>query len=159
MDYPTMKKLSAILFAFLVTFAAAAEGPYNETADAKAEIKQALTEAAPTRTPIILVFGANWCGDCKMLSQAMTTGASAPLLAHDFKIVKVNVGHYDQNLDLAKKYGVPLKKGIPAVAIISSKNEVLYVTREGELANARKMGDQGIYDFFKKVTTAALARK
>ena len=154
-----MKKPSAILFAFLVTFAAAAEGPYNETADAKAEIKQALTEAAPTRTPIILVFGANWCGDCKMLSKAMTTGASAPLLAHDFKIVKVNVGHFDQNLDLAKKYGVPLTKGIPAVAIISPKNEVLYVTREGELANARKMGDQGIYDFFKKVTAAALARK
>ena len=159
MDYPTMKKPSAILFAFLVTFAAAAEGPYNETADAKAEIKQALTEAAPTRTPIILVFGANWCGDCKMLSKAMTTGASAPLLAQDFKIVKVNVGHFDQNVDLAKKYGVPLTKGIPAVAIISPKNEVLYVTREGELANARKMGDQGIYDFFKKVTAAALARK
>ena len=154
-----MKKLSAILFAFLVTFAAAAEGPYNETADAKAEIKQALTEAAPTRTPIILVFGANWCGDCKMLSKAMTTGASAPLLAQDFKIVKVNVGHFDQNLDLAKKYGVPLNKGIPAVAIISSKNEVLYVTKEGELANARKMGDQGIYDFFKKVTAAAQAGK
>jgi len=154
-----MKKPSAILFAFLVTFAAAAEGPYTETADAKAEIKQALTEAAPTRTPIILVFGANWCGDCKMLSKAMTTGASAPLLAQDFKIVKVNVGHFDQNLDLAKKYGVPLNKGIPAVAIISSKNEVLYVTKEGELANARKMGDQGIYDFFKKVTAAAQAGK
>jgi len=159
MDYPTMKKPSAILFAFLVTFAAAAEGPYNETADAKAEIKQALTEAAPTRTPIILVFGANWCGDCKMLSKAMTTGASAPLLAQDFKIVRVNVGHFDQNVDLAKKYGVPLTKGIPAVAIISSKNEVLYVTKEGELANARKMGDQGVYDFFKKVTAAALAGK
>ena len=124
MEYPTMKKLSAFLFVFLVTFAAAAEGPYNETADAKAEIKQALTEAAPTRTPIILVFGANWCGDCKMLSKAMTTGASAPLLAQDFKIVRVNVGHFDQNVDLAKKYGVPLTKGIPAVAIISSKNEV-----------------------------------
>jgi protein disulfide-isomerase len=52
-----------------------------------------------------------------------------------------------------------LKKGIPAVVIISAKNEVLYVTREGELADARKMGDKGIYDFFKRVTAEALAKK
>ena len=154
-----MKNLSAIFFVFLVTFAAAADSPYNETADAKLEIKQALTEAASTKTPIIIVFGANWCGDCKMLEKAVTTGASAPLLARDFKIVKVNVGRWDKNLDLAKKYGVPLNKGIPAVAIISPKNELLYVTKEGELANARRMGDQGIYEFFKRVSAAALAKK
>jgi thioredoxin 1 len=52
-----------------------------------------------------------------------------------------------------------LEKGIPAVAIISAKNEVLYVTREGELANARKMGDSGIYEFFKRVTASVKAKK
>jgi protein disulfide-isomerase len=144
---------------FLAVAATAADNPYNETADAKFEIKQALTEAATTQTPIIIVFGANWCGDCKMLDTAMKTGASAPLLSRDFKIVKVNVGRWDKNVDLAKSYGVPLDKGIPAVAIISAKNEVLYVTREGELADARKMGDKGIYEFFKRVTAEALAKK
>lgn len=94
-----------------------------------------------------------------MLDSAMKNGASAPLLSRDFKIVKVNVGHWDKNLDVAKAYGVPLEKGIPAVAIISAKNEVLYVTREGELANARRMGDKGIYEFFKRVTAEATAKK
>jgi len=89
----------------------------------------------------------------------MKNGASAPLLARDFKIVKVNVGRFDKNVDIAKSYGVPLDKGIPAVAILSAKNEVLYATRAGELANARKMGDKGIYEFFKKVTAAATAKK
>jgi len=84
----------------------------------------------------------------------MKNGASASLLSLDFKVVKVNVGHFDKNLDVAKSYGVPLSNGIPAVAMISPKDEVLYVTREGELANARKMGDKGIYEFFKRVTTA-----
>ena len=89
----------------------------------------------------------------------MENGASAPLLSRDFKIVKVNVGHFDKNLDVAKAYGVPLQMGIPAVAIVSTNNQVVYVTREGELANARKMGDDGIYEFFKRVTTGALAKK
>ena len=139
--------------------AAAAEQPYNETANARLEIKQALTRAAATRTSVIVVFGANWCPDCRILDLAIKKAACASLLARDFQIVKVNVGHFDKNLDIAKSYGVPLAKGIPAVAILSSQNKVLYVTREGELANARDMGDTGIYEFFKRVTAAAKTKE
>jgi|ERR1700677_4465918 protein disulfide-isomerase len=146
----------ALFFPLLaVVAAAAADSPYNETADAKLDIRQALTQAAAAKTPVIVVFGANWCGDCKMLDAAITHGASAPLLSRDFKIVKVNVGHFDKNLDVAQSYGVPLKKGIPAVVIISAGNQVLYATRDGELSNAREMGDNGIYQFFKRVTASS----
>ena len=154
-----MKILHALSFVFLAVAATAADNPYNETADAKLEIRQALTQAATTKTPVIVVFGANWCGDCKMLDSAMKNGASASLLSRDFKIVKVNVGHFDKNLDVAKAYGVPLAKGIPAVVIISTENKVLYATRDGELANARKMGDNGVYEFFKRVTASSKAKK
>jgi protein disulfide-isomerase len=54
---------------------------------------------------------------------------------------------------------VPLKKGIPAVVILSNKNEVLYATREGEVADARRMGEDGVYKFFKRVTADALVKK
>ena len=47
----------------LAASATAAEAPYDEKADAKSDIKEALTQAATTKTPIIVVFGANWCGD------------------------------------------------------------------------------------------------
>lgn len=154
-----LKILPALCFVFLIVAATAADGPYNEAADAKADIKQALTQAAPTKTPIILVFGANWCPDCRALDIAMKKGASAPLLAKDFKIVKVDVGRVDKNLEVAQSYGVPLNKGIPAVAIISPSGGVLYVTKEGELSSARKMSDQGIYEFFKRVTAEATAKK
>jgi len=163
-SYPALVKLrlfnlALFLFAFLAVAATTTDNPYDEAANAKLQIKQALTEAAPTKTPIIIVFGANWCPDCRVLDAAMKTGTSAPLLAKDFKIVKVDVGHWDKNFDVAKTYGVPLDKGIPAVAIISASSEVLYVTKEGELANARKMGDQGIYEFLKRVTAEATGKK
>jgi protein disulfide-isomerase len=149
-----------ILFFTLVAFAASGlDNPYNETADAKLDIKQALTQAATDQKSVIVVFGANWCGDCKMLDAAMKTGSSAPLLAKDFQIVKINVGRWDKNLDLAKSYGVPLDKGIPAVVILSPENKVLYVTKEGEVANARKMGEDGVYEFFKRVTALAKNEK
>jgi thioredoxin 1 len=147
-----MKILCALSVVFFALAATAANGPYNEKADAKSDIQQALKEATAAKTPVIVVFGANWCGDCKMLEYSMEKGASAALMAQDFKIVKVNVGRFDKNVEVAKSYGVPLAKGIPAVAILSTNNQVIYVTKDGELANARSMGDKGIYEFFKKVT-------
>jgi protein disulfide-isomerase len=68
-------------------------------------------------------------------------------------MVKVNVGKFDRNLDIAEAYGVPLKKGIPAVAILSIDGKVIYATKTGELADARNMGDTAIYDFFVKVAS------
>ena len=147
--------LPALMFALACQ---AADPMYNETADAKAEIKQALAQANSAGVPVLVIFGANWCGDCKVLDMAIKEGASAPLVAKEFKVVKVDVGRFDHNVDIAQSYGVPLKKGIPAVVVLSPKNQVLYVTREGELADARKMGESGIYDFFRKVTPG-LTRK
>jgi thioredoxin 1 len=135
---------------------AGADTPYHDTADARADIKQALARATDTHTSVIIVFGANWCPDCRELHHAMSNGDCASLMAKDFQVVDVSVGRFNKNLDVAKSYGVPIEKGIPAVAIVSSGNKVLYVTTEGELANARDMGDTGIYDFFKHVTATAL---
>jgi thioredoxin 1 len=154
-----MKIMLTLGWMFCVIAATAADNPYNESADAKADIKAALAKAEAAKTPVVVVFGANWCGDCKMLDYAMNKGASAELFAKDFQIVKVNVGRFDKNLDVTKSYGVPLDKGIPALVILSTKNEVLYATKEGELANARKMGDKGVYDFLKKVTTSASEKR
>jgi thioredoxin 1 len=39
--------------------------------------------------------------------------------------------------------------------VLSADNKVLYATRAGELADARRMSDTGIYDFFQNVTTVA----
>lgn len=146
-----MKRLLVFLLLVVAMACHAADGPYNEAADAKAEIRQALAGAAQSGKSVIVVFGANWCGDCKVLDMAMNQGASAGLVARDFTVVKVDVGRFDRNVAVAESYGVPLKKGIPAVVILSPSNKVLYVTRAGELADAESMGDAGIHEFLKKV--------
>lgn len=135
----------------VATAATAADGPYDEKADARAEIRAALAAAQQDRLPVLVVFGANWCGDCKMLDTAFKSGASAPLMAKHFRIVKVDVGRFTRNVDLADGYGVPLKKGIPAVAVLAADGRVLYATQGGELADARKMGDAGVHAFFTQV--------
>lgn len=149
-----MRKILAATLLAVTVAAFAASQPYDESADAKAQIAATLAEARKDHVPVLVVFGANWCGDCMMLDAAFKDGASAPLIRKNFKLVKVDVARFNKNVDVADAYAVPLKSGIPAVAILSEQGKVLYATRGGELADARKMGDQGIYDFFTKVVAS-----
>ena len=143
------------LIALVSTIALSAPLPYDASADAKADIRNAIVAAKTAQVPVLVIFGANWCEDCRALDRALKSPRNRELIERKFKIVKVDVGNFDRNLDLAAAYGNPIKKGIPAAVVLSPRMEVLYATRAGELANARRMSESGIYDFFKRVTQAA----
>ena len=155
----TPKRLAALGALLAVLGARAAGLPYDEGVDAKAAIRAALVQAQRERIPVLLVFGANWCPDCRVLDAALHEGRSAALIERDFRVVKVDVGRFDRNLDVAARYGVPIREGIPAVAVVSPDRGVVYATREGELADARHMGEDGLYSFFKRISSAGKPKR
>jgi thioredoxin 1 len=124
----------------------AAEAPYDEKADARADVQHAIATAKADHKDILLVFGANWCPDCRELDKALH-GSSEALVSGRFEVVKIDVGNFNKNLDIASRYGNPIKSGIPAVVVLTPDDHIVYSTKGGELANARKMGETGIYDF------------
>lgn len=143
------------IFSFFIclSFASAVAAvnlPYDEKADAPSDVHNALERAHDSDKSVLLVFGANWCLDCRELDKAMH-GKSARQIDEKFIVVKVDVGNFDKNVELAKAYGNPIKKGIPAAVILSADNKIIYSTKAGELADARKMGEEGIFDFFSEV--------
>ena len=150
-----------ILVALLVFAAATAAAPlpYNETANASAEVEQALAVAAATQKPVLLVFGANWCEDCRALDAALKSAKNAALISSEFLVVKVDVGNFDRNLDLSARYGNPIKRGIPAAVVLSPANQILYATRAGELSDARTMSETGVYEFFRNAASSAKVKK
>ena len=145
-----MKKLFALLALTAVCNLAMADdkNPYDETANAKEQIQAALTKAKAENKSALIVFGANWCGDCKMLDIEMRQGELARLVNDRLVVVKVDVGKFDRNVDVAARYGNVIKKGIPSVAMLRADGSVAYQTDGGELADARKMGRAGVTTFF-----------
>lgn len=124
--------------------------PYDESADPQRDLQAALAKARKDHKRVLVVFGANWCPDCRELDKEFHAGGrTQALVAERYEVVKVDVGRFDKNLDFAKLYGEPIKKGIPSVVVVTPTNEVVYQTRAGELADARSMGADGIYGFFK----------
>lgn len=143
------KTLTLLAAALLVTLAQAAPWPYDEKADAGGDVQHALTAAQHDRKQVLLIFGANWCSDCRALDKAMH-GSSQHLIEDRFEIVKIDVGNFDKNLYLANRYGNPIAKGIPSLVVVNAANHVLYATLDGELANAGQMSEQSIYAFLKQ---------
>jgi thioredoxin 1 len=144
------------LIASLPLPAPAAELPYDEHANAADDVDRALQAARDAHKEVLLVFGANWCPDCRALDMALhAKGAAA--VGQRFVVVKIDVGNFDKNVELAKRYQVPLRKGIPAAAVLGEDASLRYVTRSGELANARSMDDLAIADFLSHMDGGAPA--
>lgn len=146
---PMKKFIFLLVFAFApAAVMGAGQAVYGESADARQGIAAALKTARDTNKTALVVFGANWCGDCKVLDMEMHRGDLAKLVDDKFVVVKVDVGRFDKNKDINAQYGEPIKKGIPSVVMLRKDGTAFYKTDGGELADARKMGQDGIYRFF-----------
>src|SRR5262249_42535587 len=123
---------------------------FDEKASAHRQIVAAISEASKTGKNIILDFGANWCGDCHALEAQMQKPELATLIDRNYVVVNVDVRHFDKNLDLAQKYRIPLKKGIPALAVLDPRGNLLYVQDQGQFEDARHMNYEAIKAFFEQ---------
>ena len=94
---------------------------YPDPAHAKADVAAALKTAAATHRRV--------------------------LLDANFVLVHVNIGMLDENLNLAKKYGVPIAKGVPALAVLSEDGTLLYSQKNGEFEAMRRMESSSVTGF------------
>ena len=120
---------------------------YSETADPKADIAAALQQASSEHKRVILDFGGDWCGDCQVLDIYFRQPPNRELLANNFVLVHVWIGHMDQHVDVAQKYGIPLSKGVPALAVLAANGSVLYAQRSGEFEKMQQMDPRSVTEF------------
>lgn len=121
---------------------------YPVNANAEEEIGEASATARKEHKRILLVFGGNWCTDCHVLDNAFHQPRIAPMLNAGFVVVHVDIGQYDKNLDLAKKYHVDLEKGVPSIAVLETTGAFLYSTSEFE--KARVLTEEDVIQFLDK---------
>ena len=126
---------------------------YPPPEDAQKEIDAALVAASKDRRRVILVFGANWCYDCHVLDTTFRSKQFAATVAANYHVVHINVGDEgDQNLDLAERFGVPLKGHvrIPSLAVLDPDGKVVYAQKNGEFDDSIKLAPADVAAFLKK---------
>lgn len=123
---------------------------YSETANPNMDIAAALKKARQEHKRVIVDFGGDWCADCQVLDIYFHQQPNLQLLQDHFVLVHVWVGQLDKHLDIAKRYGIPLNKGVPALAVLAPSGTVLYAQRSGEFEKMEQMTPQSVTEFLNK---------
>jgi thioredoxin 1 len=139
--------VGAILF-WSAGAAFAAGLPYNENAHAAADVREARQAAAATGRDVLIVFGANWCLECREVPRLVEQHADQ-VGPDKVVLVKVDVGNFDRNMDVVKSWGTPTRKGIPAAVLYRPRQGVVYSGLFSRLLDP--------YARFRKLALAALA--
>jgi thiol:disulfide interchange protein len=147
-------RLSKLPLVLLLTVALAAHAAgkkiFPDPSQARADVAAALRQAAAEHKRVLLDFGGDWCPDCQVLDIYLHDAQNLPLLEKSFVVVHVNIGHVDANLDLAQQYGVPLNKGVPALAVLDAHGRALYSQQNGEFKAMRRMQSSDVTKFLMK---------
>jgi thiol:disulfide interchange protein len=137
----TIMATIALLAAMAWTPVLAAEGPakssrpaiYDESADGKKQIADALAIARRENKRVLLQFGANWCGWCHKLHELFQTDpqiAARLKAAYVVVLIDINKGHND---DTDKRYGNPTRFGLPVLVVLDSSGKALTTQDTGKL--------------------------
>jgi thiol:disulfide interchange protein len=99
---------------------------------------------------VLIDFGADWCPDCRVLDQLYTSPSVAPILARDYVLVHIDVGHFDKNMDLSRHYGRAANIGIPALVVLGGDDRMFISTSDGSFADARTKKPSQVAAFLRK---------
>ena len=140
---------AALLIAAIPAASAQAPDIYPAPEQAQTDLAAGLKTAAVTHKNVILDFGGNWCGDCKVLDIYFHDPANKPLLEANYVVVHINIGlrGIDRNQNIAERYQIPLAKGVPALAVLDQHGKLLYSQRTGEFESMRHMESSAVTSF------------
>ena len=153
-------RLASVLAAaqmFSLVFAAV--DPYPPPANAVSDLQRARERASRSGKILMVVFGGNWCVDCRALHKRIHESPVREYVEQYFVIVNVNIGNMNANLGIAKDLGVSLKKGVPAAAFIAPDGKPVGITNQGELEPARQYDLRQVLTFLRRVAEQHVVEK
>jgi len=68
------------------------------------------------------------------------------LLGKNYRVVHVDIGEHDKNLDVANRYQTPTE-AVPALAVLDSNGKLLYSGKLHQFSAARSLDPQVIMKF------------
>ena len=123
--------------------------PYREQANADREVASALTRARQSGKRLLIDLGGNWCLDCRLLAGTMEEQPLKAWIARHYETVTVDVGRFDKNLQIPRRYGITKRlEGVPAILIVDPRtNKLVNAGHVTALADARSMSPQSLADW------------
>ena len=122
--------------------------PYDGTIYSVENLNKFLNETIADNKQPILMFGANWCPDCRIFSGTIEIPKVKNYIDEHFNLLYIDVMRYEINMGIMEKYGVPAEEGVPRVLVFDGNKNLLNSSTTAEWRTARERNPQDIFNFF-----------
>ncbi|AFD08429.1 thioredoxin family protein [Solitalea canadensis] len=160
-----MKKsflITLIIIGGIVTAYAQDAAPkiYNPAADAKADVKAAVSKAEKEGKHVMLQIGGNWCGWCLRFNKMVTEDKQLDsTLNANYVIYHLNYSKENKNEAVLAGLGYPQRFGFPVFVILDGKGNRLHTQNSAYLEQDKSYSKEKVMEFFKQWSPKALDPK
>ena len=124
--------------------------PYARINLSKDDLRNFIDKTINNKKQPVIIFGANWCPDCRILSAVLELPTVKKYMNENFETLYIDLGRYDINMSLMKYFEIMPQQGIPRVVILNKEKEVLNIKDTGEWTTARSRTKQEIFNYFQE---------
>ena len=122
--------------------------PYNGEIYSESDIERFLDNSINKLKQPIIIFGGNWCPDCRILEGTLQLPTIKKYMIEHYEIMHVDVGRYDKNMNLISYFKIPKEEGVPRVLVFDNKKNILNMESTKEWTTARDRKQQEIFNYF-----------
>ena len=125
--------------------------PYDGNEISIEEVNKFLSLSIAENKQPIIIFGANWCPDCRIFSGTIDIPKINEFIETYFNILYIDVKRYEINMNLIEYFDIPSEEGIPRVLVFDFNKNVINKSSTTEWRTARDRSSQDIFNFFQEM--------
>ena len=125
--------------------------PYDGNEISVEEVNKFLSQSIAENKKPIIIFGANWCPDCRIFSGTIDIPKINEFIETYFNILYIDVKRYEINMNLIEYFDIPSEEGIPRVLVFDFNKNVINKSSTTEWRTARDRSSQDIFNFFQEM--------
>ena len=114
------------------------------------EIKEFIQRTIKSNKQPIVIFGANWCPDARLLEGVIQLPTVKNFLGKNANILNIDVGNYEMNTGLFSFFDKNIQEGIPRVFIMDRKGKTLNLDVNDTMRKARDLTTQEIFNYLQE---------
>ena len=122
--------------------------PYNGSEYSTNDLNEFISNTITKDKQPIIIFGANWCPDCRIFSATMDIPKIKSYIDKNFEVLYVDVKRYEINMSLMEEFGIEPAEGIPRLLIFDKNRKLINSSNTTEWRTARDRTSQEIFNFF-----------
>ena len=114
------------------------------------DIQEFIQRTIKSNKQPIVIFGANWCPDARLLEGVIQLPTVKNFLEKNANILNIDVGNYEMNTELFSFFDKNIEEGIPRIFIMDRKGKTLNLHVNDTMRKARDLTTQDIFNYLQE---------